>query len=110
MKSCFIYFFLCTASLSTHAQTIKYNEEVFTLRDIVVKCEIYRYSKDYGDLECSSLRFLNRKCEVYFADKSEINHSIECAASGLQIISQRCRALMNSRRVPDYGQIICKKS
>ena len=63
------------------------NEDIedfgFSLRDVERRCEAYKYSDNYGELECrgSALRVVERRCEVYFSDSA--NGEIECRGSGL---------------------------
>tara|TARA_A100000164_G_C21736311_1_gene690085 strand:+ start:379 stop:822 length:444 start_codon:yes stop_codon:yes gene_type:complete len=52
-------------------QTLEYDGENFTLRQIEKKCEIYRYSENYGELECRGFRFIERKCKAYFSDRTD---------------------------------------
>ena len=108
MKKLFVYI-ICflTASIPAYSQTLKYDGEEFTLREVEIKCEIYRYSDNYGDLECRGLRFLNRKCEAYFSNRNQRNGNIECRESDLRMIARRCTVRMNSERVPEYGEVRC---
>ena len=50
----------------------------FSLRGIERKCEVYKYSDEYGELDCrgSSLRPVERKREVYFYDRE--NGEFDC--------------------------------
>ena len=76
----------------------------FSLRDIERKCEVFKYSDSYGELECrgSALRPLERKCEVYFYDSQ--NGEIECRGSELRVVERRCSVSMYSE---NYGEIDC---
>ncbi len=51
---------------SQRSKILNYDGEEFTLRDVEGKCEVYRYSENYGDLECSGsdLRPIERYCTV----------------------------------------------
>ncbi len=86
---------------------IEYDGEEFSLRDVQRKCEVYRYSENYGELECrgSVLRRLARKCEAHFSDQQDESGEIECRGSDLRIIERKCEATMYS---DDYGEITCR--
>ena len=81
-----------------------YNGEEFRLTEIERKCEVYRYSENYGDLECRGLRFIERKCEAYFYDEDDEYGEIECRGSDLRKIERRCSVYMYSE---SYGEIDC---
>ena len=78
----------------------------FSLRDVERKCEVYRYSDNYGDVECSgsNLRVVERKCEAYFSSEDDKYGDIECSGSELRPIERHCSASMYSDR---YGDIDC---
>ena len=78
----------------------------FSLRDVERKCEIYRYSDNYGEVECSGsdLRVVERKCEAYFSSEDDKYGDIECSGSELRPIERYCSASMYSDR---YGDIDC---
>ena len=88
------------------AQTFYVDDEKLTLRDIERKCEVYRYSEYYGDVECrgSDYRVIERKCEAYFYDGTEGSGEIECRGSELNIVERRCSVIMYSE---NYGEIEC---
>ena len=75
----------------------------FSLRDIERKCEAYKYSDSYGDIECSgsNLREVERRCEAYFSDSQ--NGEMECNGS-LRSISGDCSINMYS---DNYGELDC---
>lgn len=77
----------------------------FSLRDVERRCEVYKYSRNYGDLDCrgSELRTVERRCEVYFYDLG--NGEIECRGSELRLIERRCSVTLYSDR---YGDISCR--
>lgn len=80
--------------------------EKFTFSEIERKCEVYRYSENYGDVECrgSKFRVIERKCEVYFSDESDASGDMECRGSDLRPLESSCSAYMYSE---DYGDIDC---
>jgi hypothetical protein len=80
------------------------NNDGISLRDIERKCEVYKYSENYGDLECrgSDLRIIERKCEVYFYDAR--NGEIECSGSDFRSVERNCSVYMYSE---NYGEIDC---
>ena len=82
------------------------DDERFTLSEIVRKCEVYRYSENYGDVECSGSKFriVERKCEAYFSGKFEIEGELECSGSDLRPIERNCTTSMYS---DDYADIDC---
>ena len=75
----------------------------FSLRDIEKKCEAYKYSESYGDIECSGsdLKEVERRCEAYFSDGQ--NGEMECSGS-LSSISGDCSIDMYSE---SYGDLSC---
>ena len=78
--------------------------EEFTTRDVERQCEVYRYSGNYGELECRGLNFVEENCEAYFGDESDETGEIECRGSDLRIIERRCSVTMYSE---NYGEIEC---
>ena len=86
------------------SQTLKYDGEEFTLRQVERKCEVYRYSDNYGDLECRGFRFIERKCEAYFSSENDENGEIECRGSELRPLERYCTVSMFSE---NYGEIDC---
>ena len=89
-------------SLSASDEKIEGHD--FSLRDIEKKCEVYKYSDSYGDVECrgSDLRVLERKCEAYFSDSK--NGELECRGSDFRIVERKCSVSMYSK---NYGEIDC---
>ena len=82
------------------------DDEKFTLKEISRKCEVYRYSDNYGDVECSGSKFrvIERKCEAYFSGKYEKSGELECRGSELKPIERYCSTTMYS---DSYGEIDC---
>ena len=80
--------------------------EKFTLAEISRKCDVYRYSDNYGDIECSGskLRAVERKCEAYFSGRYEKTGELECRGSDLNPIERNCSATMYS---DSYADIDC---
>jgi len=76
----------------------------FSLRDIEKKCEVYKYSDSYGDVECrgSSLRIIEKKCEAYFSDQQ--SGELECRGSDFRVVERNCSVSMYSE---SYGEIDC---
>ncbi len=76
----------------------------FSLRDIEKKCEVYKYSDSYGDVECrgSSLRIIEKKCEAYFSDSQ--TGELECRGSNFKAVERKCSVSMYSE---SYGDIDC---
>jgi hypothetical protein len=83
--------------------TYALSEEILP-RDVERYCEVYMYSKRYGDVECSRshLRVVERRCEGYLY--SGKYGDIECSGSNLRNIERRCEFYMYSDR---YGEIEC---
>ncbi|HJN43865.1 MAG TPA: hypothetical protein QF572_06770 [Vicinamibacterales bacterium] len=76
----------------------------FSLRDVERRCEAYKYSDRYGDLECrGELRAVQRRCEVYFYDPP--NGEIECRGSEFRAVERRCTVTLYSDR---YGDVSCR--
>ena len=77
----------------------------FSLRDFARRCEAYKYSNEYGELECrgSELRIVERMCEVYFYDLP--NGEIECRGSEFRLLERRCSAILYSEQ---YAEISCR--
>ena len=92
------------AIAASRNQTIKTDDEEFSLRDVARKCEVYRYSENYGEFECSGLRIVERKCEAYFSGYGDREGDIECSGSDLREIERHCVATMYS---DDYAEIDC---
>ena len=82
------------------------DDEKFTLSEISRKCEVYRWSDNYGDVECSGSKFrvIQRKCEAYFSGKYEKTGELECRGSDLRRIERYCSTTMYS---DNYGEIDC---
>ena len=82
------------------------DNEKFTLSEISRKCEVYRWSDNYGDVECSGSKFrvIQRKCEAYFSGKYEKTGELECRGSDLRPIVRYCSTTMYS---DNYGEIDC---
>jgi len=76
------------------------------LSEIERRCDVYKYSDDYGELDCSSSvsdrRSLERSCEVYFYD-SEYGE-FECSGYHFRDVERRCEAYLYSS---DYAEIDC---
>ena len=87
-------------------ETIRHDDYEFTLRDVERKCEVYRHSENYGDVECSgsSLRIVERKCEAYFSGYGDRTGDLECSGSDLRSVERNCEATMYS---DDYADIDC---
>ena len=94
--------FLTLIALSIAASSVY----AFTLRDVENRCEVWRWSESWGDVECSSseMRIVEQKCEAWFPDPSDDYGYIECSDSDLRPIENRCSALMYS---DSYGYIQC---
>jgi len=88
------------------SRTIEVDGDKFSLRDVERKCEVYRYSKNYGELECSGsdLRIVERKCEAYFSGFGDREGDIECSGSDLRLVERHCTASMYS---DSYAEISC---
>jgi hypothetical protein len=82
------------------------DDEKFTLSEISRKCEVYRWSDNYGDVECSGSKFrvIQRKCEAYFSGKYEKTGELECRGSDLRPIVRYCSTTMYS---DNYAEIDC---
>ena len=85
---------------------IRVDDNEFSVRDVERHCEVYRYSENYGDIECgkSKLRIVERKCEAYFSGYGDREGDIECSTSDLNPIERHCTALMYS---DNYAEISC---
>ena len=75
------------------------------LKQIEKKCEVYKYSDRYGELDCSrgvdDRRSLEKKCEVYFSGKYG---EFECRGSHFRNIEKKCEAYLYSSK---YAEIDC---
>ena len=88
------------------SNTYKSNSSnAFTLRDVENKCEVWRWSENWGDVDCrgSDLRIVERKCEVWFPNAEDNYGYIECSGSDLRAI-ENCSVWMWSE---SYGDIDC---
>ena len=76
-----------------------------SLSQIERRCEVYKYSDSYGELECSSgvadRRTLEGKCEVYFS--GEYGH-FECRGSHYRDVERKCEAYLYTS---NYAEIDC---
>ena len=81
------------------------DDERFTLSEISRKCEVYRYSDKYGEVECSGSKFrvIERKCEAYFSGKYEKSGDLECRGGDLRPVERYCSATMYSDKYGDIG-------
>lgn len=97
MKKLLVFITLSLIASSSYA---------FTLRDVENRCEVWRWSESWGDIECSrsDMRIVEQKCEAWFPDSSENYAYIECRGSDLRPIENRCTAWMYS---DSYGYIQC---
>ena len=82
------------------------DDEEFTLSEVSRKCEVYRYSDNYGDVECSGSKFrvIEWKCEAYFSGKFEKSGELDCQGGDLRSIERYCSTTMYS---DSYGDIDC---
>jgi hypothetical protein len=75
------------------------------LSQIERRCEVYKYSDSYGELDCRSgvtdRRALERKCEVYFS--GDYGH-FECRGSHYKDVERKCEAELYTS---DYAEIDC---
>ena len=76
----------------------------FSLKDIEKKCEVWKWSDSYGDVECrgSTLRIIEKKCEAYFSAPQ--NGELECRGSDFRVLERKCSVSMYSE---SYGDIDC---
>jgi len=84
--------------------TLEYYGKDFTLKQVERKCEVYRYSDNYGDLGCRSFRFIERKYKAYFSGKNNDNGEIECRGSDLRPLERYCTVSMFSE---NHGDTDC---
>ena len=91
------------AAIRSKARNENIDGQSFSLRDIERKCEAFKYSDSYGDIECSGSKFriVERKCEAYFSDST--NGELECSGE-LRSISGDCSIDMYS---DNYGELSC---
>jgi hypothetical protein len=97
---------ILAAQASAASREFYVDDDKFTLSEISRKCEVYRYSDNYGDVECrgSKFRVIERKCEAYFSSEYEKSGEIECRGSELRPVERYCTASMYSDQ---YGDIDC---
>lgn len=85
------------------SEPIRLDGYEFTLSDVERRCEVYLYSRPYGELECSgNTRVLARRCETYI--HSWPDGEVDCRGSELTIVERRCSVYMYSSQ---YGEISC---
>jgi hypothetical protein len=76
------------------------------LSEVERGCEVYKYSRSYGEIDCRSSvddgREIERKCEVYFY--SGKYGEVECRGSHFKDIERRCEAYLYSG---NYGELDC---
>jgi len=76
----------------------------FSLDDVEDDCEVYRYSEDYGELECGGVDVdeIEDECNVYFYDEDQ--GEISCDGYDLRPVERSCTVYMYSE---DYGEVNC---
>ena len=76
------------------------------LREIERKCEVYKYSGNYGELDCSSSvsdrTSLEGKCEVFFY--SDKYGELECCSRHFRDVERKCEAFLYN---DNYAEIDC---
>ena len=94
------------AAASQRNSTFYIDGEEFTLKDIANRCEVWKWSDNYGDLECrgSKYRIIERKCEAYFWDKDDKTGEVDCRGSDMRTIERQCTVEMYSE---SYGDVSC---
>ena len=104
MKKMMLGLLLLSLSAVASARDVYIDGEKISLRDIGRKCEVYKYSENYGEVECrgSEFRQIERKCEVYFYDQED--GELECRGSDLNPVERYCSVYMYS---DSYGEISC---
>ena len=80
--------------------------EQFTLSEIASKCEVWRWSDNWGDVECSGSKYqvIARKCEAYFTGRYEKIGELECNGNELSPVENYCTTTMYS---DSYSDIDC---
>ena len=78
----------------------------FTLLDIEQKCEVWRWSDNFGDIDCrgSDLEVIEKKCEAYFWNIDDDYGEVHCSSSDLRKIESKCEVWMWS---DSFGDIDC---
>ena len=81
------------------------SSNAFTLRDVERKCEVWRWSRSWGDVDCrgSEMKIVEQKCEVWFPNAANNYGEIDCRGSDLRAI-ENCSVRMWSE---SYGDIDC---
>ena len=104
MKKMMLGLLLLSLSAVVNARDVYIDGEQISLRDVARKCEVYKYSDDYGEVECrgSKFRQIERKCEVYFYDQE--NGELECRGGDLNPVERYCSVYMYS---DSYGDMSC---
>lgn len=77
-----------------------------TLRDFERRCEVWRWSDNYGEIECRGSDFgeVERQCEAYFSGRFEKDGGIDCRGSELRAVEANCSVSMYS---DSYAEIDC---
>ncbi len=97
---------IAAARARQRSATINVDGERFTLRDVERKCEVWRWSESWGDVECSGSKFniVEKKCEAWFPNgEGSQSGEIDCSGSELRPI-ENCSVEMYSE---SYGDIDC---
>jgi len=83
-----------------------FEEYGFDLSDVERKCEVFRYTDNYGDVECrgSEYREVERKCDAYFLDSDSEYGEIDCRGSDFRVLEKNCHVYMYNE---SYGDIDC---
>ena len=88
------------------SNTIEWEGKTFTLRDVERRCEVWRWSESWGDVECRSGDWedeVEGECEVWFPNSGNVGE-IDCDISEFRPIERFCTAVMYS---DSYGDIEC---
>lgn len=104
MKRGVVLAVMLSVSAIASARDIFIDGEKISLREVGKKCEVYKYSDSYGEVDCrgSKFRQIERKCEVYFYDYD--NGELECRGSDLRPVERYCSVYMYSE---SYGDMSC---
>lgn len=85
---------------------MEWEGETFTLRDVERRCEVWRWSDSWGDVECRAGVWENaveNGCDVWFPS-SDSAGELDCDQGEFRLIERHCHAELYSE---DYAEISC---
>jgi hypothetical protein len=99
---------LLSSTIGGPAVRMEWEGNTFSLRDVERRCEVFRWSDNWGDVNCRSghwERKVQRDCDVWFPTPDGAGW-IDCRDRVLRPIERYCTVEMYTER---YGTITCAR-